>query len=50
LNPDIVLVAPDDPARVVWMPVTRQPKAEFVRYFVDFFFERQFRAAVGYVD
>jgi hypothetical protein len=49
LNSDLILVAPDDPARVAWMPMTRQPKAEYGRYVIGLI-ERQFRAAVGYID
>jgi hypothetical protein len=49
LNSDLILPAPDNLARVAWMPVTRQPKAEYVRYVISFF-KRQFCTAVGNVD
>ena len=49
LNSNFILATPDNPARVTWVSVTRQPKTEYVRYVVAFFFKRQFRAAVGYV-
>jgi hypothetical protein len=49
LNPDFILATPDNPARVSWVPVTRQPKTEYVGYVVRVF-ELHFRAAVGYVD
>ena len=50
LNPDFIVVAPDNLARVARVPVARQPKAEYVGYVVNLFFERQFRATVGHVD
>jgi hypothetical protein len=37
LNSDLILPAPDNLARVAWMPVTRQPKAEYGRYVISFF-------------
>ena len=49
LNADTILPAPNNPARVAWMPVARQPKAEYVRYVFNFF-KRQFCTAFGYVD